>query len=55
MFTTEPSDTYMHRWLMDVADEGTFVMNAAAEWDIADYENVFDMVAMDWTIQTASA
>ena len=50
MFTTTPSTTYTRDWVSSVAANGTFVKNAAAEWDVSGVNGV----PSGWTIETAS-
>ena len=50
MFTTTPSSTYTQYWVSGVAATGTFVKNAAAEWDVSGVHGV----PTGWTVQTAS-
>ena len=51
MFTTTPSGTYTNNWVSNVAATGTFVKNAAAEWDVSGASGIPN----GWTVQTASA
>lgn len=39
MFTTAPSRSYTRNWVQNVSSTGTFVMNAAAEWDPEEYRS----------------
>lgn len=48
MFTTTPSNSYMYQWVSGVTANGTFVKNAAAEW------NDISIIPSGWTIQTAN-
>ena len=50
MFTTTPSSTYTGYWVNGVASSGTFVKNAAAQWDVSGVNGV----PTGWTVQTAS-
>ena len=51
MFTTTPSATYTQNWVKNVAATGTFVKNAAAEWDVSGVNGI----PSGWTVETASA
>lgn len=53
MFTTIPSTSYTRYWVENVSQTGTFVMNAAAEWDPEDYRGV-NGIPEGWTVETAS-
>ena len=50
MFTTTPSDAYTKNWVSGVSASGTFVKNAAAQWDVTGANGV----PSGWTIETAS-
>lgn len=50
MFLTEPSTSYTNQWLSGVAASGTFVKNAAAEWDVRGSSGI----PTGWTVETAS-
>ena len=50
MFTTTPSDDYTMFWVSGVAASGTFVKNAAAEWDVSGVNGIPN----GWTVETAS-
>jgi hypothetical protein len=50
MFTTTPSDDYTMFWVDGVAATGTFVKNAAAEWDVSGSHGIPN----GWTVETAS-
>lgn len=50
MFLTEPSTSYTNSWLSGVAASGTFVKNAAAEWDVRGSSGI----PTGWTVETAS-
>ena len=49
MFTTIPSHNYMWEWVSNVSSPGTFVMNAAAEWDPEEYRGV-NGIPEGWTV-----
>ena len=51
MFTTTPSSTYTGNWVNGVASTGTFVKNAAAQWDVSGKTGI----PTGWTVETASA
>ena len=55
LFLTDPkvddSYPYTNTWLENVSEEGTFVMNSAAEWDTDDKA----VVPSGWTVQTYDA
>ena len=53
MFTTEPSGTYLAKWVTGVSENGTFVMNSAAEWNPEDYRGE-NGIPVGWTVETAS-
>lgn len=56
MFTTSLDTWYYTRdWLYNVASEGTFVMNAAADWMYDGYGQGSNGVPVGWTVQTASS
>lgn len=56
MFTTSLDTFYYTRdWLLNVASEGTFVMNAAADWMYDGYGQGKDGVPVGWTVQTATS
>lgn len=48
MFTTLPGSSYTQDWLCDVAQNGTFVKNKNATWDVRGSEGIPDY----WTIET---
>lgn len=50
MFTTIPSITYTNSWVSGVAATGTFVKNAAAEWEVTGVNSI----PSGWTIETAN-
>lgn len=50
MFTTTPNDTYTQGWVENVAANGTFIKNSAAQWDVVGDNGI----PSGWTIQTAS-
>jgi hypothetical protein len=50
MFTTTPSTTYTENWVNDVAANGTFVKNSAAQWDVSGMNGI----PTGWTVETAS-
>ena len=51
MFTTEPSGTYLAKWVTGVSENGTFVMNSAAEWNPEDYRGD-NGIPVGWTVIT---
>lgn len=51
MFTTTPSNTYTNNWVKNVAANGTFVKNSAAQW----YVTGINGIPNGWTVQTATA
>jgi hypothetical protein len=51
MFTTTPSGTYTTNWVNGVASTGTFVKNAAAQWNVTGANGI----PTGWTVETASA
>ena len=51
MFTTTPSTTYTANWAYGVASSGTFVKNAAAQWDVTGVNGI----PTGWTVETATA
>ena len=50
MFTTTPSATYTYNWVNGVSATGTFVKNAAAQWNVSGVNGIPN----GWTVQTAS-
>ena len=50
MFTTTPSNSYTYNWLNNVAANGTFVKNSAAEWTLSGATGIPN----GWTVETAS-
>ena len=50
MFTTTPGFSYTRQWIYNVASSGTFVKNAAAQWDVTSV----DGIPTGWTVQTAT-
>jgi hypothetical protein len=50
MFTTTPSSTYTNNWVRNVAATGTFIKNAAAQWDVSGGTGI----PTKWTIETSS-
>lgn len=55
MFTSEPSDSALSGWTSNVANTGTFVMNAAAEWNPEEYDLEIGDLVWDWTIEKVNA
>ena len=51
MFTTTPSAAYTTNWVYGVASTGTFVKNAAAQWNVTGSNGI----PSGWTVQTATA
>jgi hypothetical protein len=51
MFTTTPSLTYTMSWVEGVASNGTFIKNAAAEWNVTGFQGV----PVGWTVETTNA
>ena len=49
MFTTTPSTTYTQNWVSGVSATGTFVKNAAAQWNVSGDNGVPN----GWTVETA--
>lgn len=49
MFTTIPSSSYTRYWMENVSSTGTFVMNAAAEWDPEQYRSS-NGIPEGWTV-----
>ena len=54
MFTTNPSASYLQYWVENISSTGTFVMNAAAEWDPEDYRCV-NSIPEGWTVEKVTA
>jgi len=54
MFTNAPSVTGTSGWLAGVSPTGTFVMNAAAEWDPEEYRGV-NGIPEGWTVEKVEA
>lgn len=50
MFTTEPSGDYTFIWVMGVKENGTFVKNSSASWDVTGEEGIPE----GWTVETAA-
>lgn len=50
MFTTTPSTSYTRNWVGGVPQDGTFVKNSAAQWDVKGINGV----PANWTVETAS-
>jgi hypothetical protein len=53
MITTEPSETHLAKWVAGVSENGTFVMNSAAEWNPEDYRGE-NGIPVGWTVETAA-
>ena len=51
MFTTTPDAEYTSNWVGNVAGNGTFVKNAAAQWDVTGANGI----PSNWSVQTATA
>ena len=51
MFTTTPGPSYTGNWVSGVSSTGTFVKNAAAEWNVSGNNGI----PTGWTVNTASA
>ena len=51
MFTTTPSDAYTKNWVQYMSDNGTFVKNKNATWNVTGDNGV----PTGWTIETATA
>ena len=51
MFTTTPSTIYTSNWVDGVAATGTFVKNAAAQWNVTGV----DGIPTGWTVETVTA
>lgn len=47
LFLTEPNDNYTQNWVFGVAEQGTFVKDPDATWNVVG----FNGVPIDWTIQ----
>lgn len=50
MFTTKPTNTYTDEWVEGVAENGTFVKNAAATWNVRGITGI----PSGWNVETAS-
>ncbi len=50
MFTTTPSASYTSNWVNNVAATGTFIKNAAAQWDVSGGNGI----PTNWAIETSS-
>lgn len=50
MFTTTPSTTYTYSWVDGVAENGTFVKNSAATWNVRGVNGI----PTGWTVETES-
>ena len=48
MFTTEPSSLYTENWVFGVAQNGTFVKNSQASWDVSGANGI----PTGWTVVT---
>lgn len=51
MFITTPGPGYTYNWVKDVAANGTFIKNSAAQWNVSGVNGI----PTGWTVQTASA